>query len=78
MDPNLNYRHVQVRSADLHRQAELHRLAAQARDARHKTAGDGRSRLRLGALTGPIRATFVRFGTAARAGAALGSKTDRV
>jgi hypothetical protein len=31
MDPNLNYRRVQVHSAELHRQAELHRLAAKAR-----------------------------------------------
>jgi hypothetical protein len=31
MDSNLNYRHVQVHSAELHRQAELHRLATKAR-----------------------------------------------
>ena len=31
MDSNMNHRHVQVHSAELHRRAELHRLAAQAR-----------------------------------------------
>jgi hypothetical protein len=29
MDSNLNHRHVQVRSAELHRQAELHRHSAE-------------------------------------------------
>jgi hypothetical protein len=31
MDPSMNYRHSQVHTAELHRRAELHRLAAKAR-----------------------------------------------
>jgi hypothetical protein len=34
MDSNLNYRHAQVHSAELRRQAELHRLAVRTRDDR--------------------------------------------
>ena len=38
MDPSMNHRHSQVHAADLHRRAELHRLAAEARATRREGA----------------------------------------
>ena len=38
MDSSFNYRHTQTHRADLNQRAELHRLAARAREARQPKA----------------------------------------
>jgi hypothetical protein len=77
MDSRLNHRHAQVRSAELHRRAELHRLAAKARATEGGRSQTSRSRLRLDGLAQAIRSTFTRMGSAARGNPKLGSKADR-
>jgi hypothetical protein len=77
MDPNMNFRHAQVHSADLHRRSELHRLAAQAREARRVARSSRAPRLQLAGVPSAVRATLLRFGSRSGAAAALGSKTHR-
>jgi hypothetical protein len=76
MDPSLNYRHSQVHAAELHRRAELHRLASQARAAKRDT-GPAHPHLHLGGLARTVRTTFARVGIVARSAAAYASKTGR-
>jgi hypothetical protein len=77
MDPNMNFRHAQVHSADLQRRSELHRLATQAREARRVAKPSRAPRLRLAGVSSALRAMLLRFGSRPGAAAALGSKTDR-
>ena len=76
MDSRLNHRHAQIRSAELHRRAELHRLAAKARAMEGGTRETGRSRLHLGGLAQAISSTFARVGSATRGIPKLGSKEE--
>jgi len=62
MDPQMNYRHTQVHAADLHRQAELHRLAAQARKTRGEARPARPSLLAPPSLVETIQRTMGRFG----------------
>lgn len=77
MDPRLNHRHAQIHSTELHRRAELHRLAAKARANERGTRQNRKSRLHLGDLAQAIRASFARVGSAARGIPKLGSNGDR-
>ena len=77
MDPNMNFRHAQVHWADLHRRSELHRLAAQARQAGRVARPSRAPRLQLAGVSSALRATLLRFGSRSDAAAALGSKTPR-
>jgi hypothetical protein len=76
MDPNMNFRHAQVHSADLQR-SEVHRLAAQAREARRVARPSRAPRLQLAGGSSAVRAMLLRFGSRSGAAAALGSKTHR-
>jgi hypothetical protein len=76
MDPSMNQRHAQIHSGDLHRRAELHRLAAKARAAERGSESPGRSGLHLCSLANGIRATVARVRTMAAGDPALGTKTD--
>jgi hypothetical protein len=60
MDSNLNYRHVQVHSADLQRRAELHRLAAETRRSRNGRAPAGTGRFHVISLEA-IRSSVARL-----------------
>jgi hypothetical protein len=66
MDPNMNYRHSQVHAEDLHRRAELHRLAAEARTARRDEKAARPSLLAPAGLLETIQATMGRVGTRLR------------
>jgi hypothetical protein len=76
MDSSLNYRHVQVHSADLHRRGELHRLAAAARASKREDGPAGQSRFHLISLAA-LRSAAARVNAAAHTTAALGSKMRR-
>jgi hypothetical protein len=71
MDSNLNYRHAQTHAADLHRRAELHRLAATARASERGARPTRPSRRPLGSLTGSLTGAFRK--TVARVSAAFAS-----
>jgi hypothetical protein len=77
MDPNMNFRHAQVHWADLHRRSELHRLAAQARQAGRVARPPRAPRLQPTGVSSAVRAMLSRFGSSSGASAALGSKTHR-
>lgn len=79
MDPklNLNYRRTQAHSAELHRRAEDHRLAAAARKSERVARPTTPSGLSLGSLADTARAAFARVSIAARHTSPLGSKTER-
>jgi hypothetical protein len=62
MDSSFNYRHTQIHSADLQRQAELHRLAAQARRTRRETRPERPSLLAPPSLAETVHATIGRIG----------------
>ena len=47
MDPSMNHRHSQVRAADLHRRAELHRVIAEVRATRREETASKPSLLAL-------------------------------
>jgi hypothetical protein len=50
MDPSMNHRHAQDHSADLHRRAELHRLAASGREAKREASPERPARRRVPSL----------------------------
>jgi hypothetical protein len=77
MDPRLNHRHAQIHSAELHRGAELHRLAAKARATERGTRQNSRSRLHLGGVAQAIFTSLAHVGSAARGIPKLGSRADR-
>jgi hypothetical protein len=60
MDSSLNYRHVQVHSADLQRRAELHRLAAETRHSRNGRTPAGTERFHLISFAA-IRSSMARL-----------------
>jgi hypothetical protein len=64
MDSNLNYRHAQTHAADLHRRAELHRLAATVRASERGARPTRPSRRPLGSLAGAFRKTVARVSAA--------------
>jgi hypothetical protein len=61
MDSSFNYRHAQIHEADLHRRAERHRLAAQARNTQRETRPETRSLLAPPGLIETVRATLARL-----------------
>jgi hypothetical protein len=77
MDSNMNFRHAQVHSADLHRRSELHRLAAQGRQGGRFARPSRAPRLQPAGVSSAVRAMLSRFGSSPGAAAALGSKTPR-
>jgi len=77
MDPRMYQRHTQIHSAELHRRAELNRLAATARATERGTGQTSKSGLHLGGLAQAIRTSFAHVGSAARAIPKLGSKANR-
>jgi hypothetical protein len=77
MDSNLNIRHAELHSAELHRRAELHRITATARAMKRGARPTRQSQLHLGGLTEAVRATAARLSTAVRGNPVVGSKTHR-
>jgi hypothetical protein len=75
MDPRLNFRHAEIRSAELARQAELHRLVVRARAS--EQSAEARSPSRLGSLAGALGSTIAGVRSLARGIPVLGSKADR-
>jgi hypothetical protein len=76
MNPSLNYRHVQVHSADLHHRAELHMMAAAVQASKRESDPTDQSRFHLISLAA-LRSAASRVGATARATATLGSRTRR-
>jgi hypothetical protein len=75
MDGRLNRQRAETHSAELARQAELHRLVVRSR-ASDRTA-KSRSPSPLGSLAGAIGSTGARVRTFARGIPKLGSKANR-
>jgi hypothetical protein len=61
MDPSINYRRVQSHSADLHRRAELARLAARAQNGRGESRQPGERPVPTLHLLSATRAAFGRL-----------------
>ena len=77
MDSNLNTRHAEIHSAELHRRADLHRVAATARAVKRDARPTRQSQLHLGGLTEAVRATAAGLSTAVRGIPVVGSKARR-
>ena len=68
MASDLTNLRAHARSAELHRRAELHRLAADVRASKPEARPMTRSRLHLGSLAGAVRWTVARVSAAKRSG----------
>ena len=77
MFSDLNHEHVKVHSAELHRRAELHRLAAEAGASKRDAGPASPSRLHLGGLANGIRTTVTGVGAVAHRTWAFASKAYR-
>ena len=61
MAPDLTNLKAYARSAELHRRAELHRLAAGARASKPEARPQTRSRLHLGSLPAAVQGAYARI-----------------
>ena len=64
MNSDMTNMQAQVRSAELHRRAELHRLAAGARASKPEARPMTRSRLHPGSLPAAVRGAYARISAA--------------